>query len=68
MKSEWRDISTAPKDGTHVLLVNDRGSMWIGWWNSVFFREGPKRGAWTDGVWGLMDVTHWQPLPEPPHA
>ena len=65
MQSEWRDIATAPKDGTYVWL----------WW-PYWFTMGT-RGMWNHGRWHSEDVisdlvvqesgpTHWMPLPAPP--
>jgi hypothetical protein len=51
--TEWRDISTAPRDGTRVLIV---GGNWLA---AVI--------ASADGkLWG--QPTHWRPLPLPPPA
>ena len=69
----WRDISTAPRDGTPVLVSRDMGEPWgwvRGWsrwvdvrgiagWISQGFFEIP-------GNLGLGHPTHWQPLPPPP--
>lgn len=70
---DWQDISTAPKDGTRVILYQPDGQ-----WR----RRGPHRGAevatgyWhqpgnpeADGFWvagGAFRPTHWMPLPAPP--
>jgi hypothetical protein len=59
---EWRDISTAPKDGSRVLLWADK---WTG----------PAAGIWANS-WTvgydlppfLYEPSHWQPLPPPPKA
>jgi hypothetical protein len=59
---EWRDIETAPRDGTEILTFSDR----IGLGNMVLY--------WADGYWrekanglGLKyEPTHWQPLPPTP--
>lgn len=77
--SQWRDISTAPKDRTVVLLY--------GIWASEISRPVPKPttdiGFWNDGAsdhpgndwWELltgagyacwMRPSHWMPLPPPP--
>lgn len=59
--SEWRDIASAPKDGTAVLLLSPK---WrnpsVGWWLETF-------GGWHSfpGSYG-MKPTHWMPLPLPP--
>ena len=61
----WREIDTAPKDGTHVLLYFPDGEgAHEGWW------------AWTrpDRWWvantcyecEFGEPTRWMPLPEPP--
>jgi len=63
--SDWRDISTAPQDGTNILLYFPRlGStmgVTFGWWNDDV-------DAWQD--WStdfpFDGPTHWMPLPEGP--
>lgn len=70
--SDWQDISTAPKDGTEVLLFTRSD---IGpereYWEAIgephftkvqigFFEQ----GKWHQSVIG--GPTHWQPLPAPP--
>ena len=69
----WRPISTAPRDGTRVLLwcvhanaAYSDDPVAEGWAAAVL-------GAWIDhngGGWtwhGLCGrMTHWQPLPAPP--
>ena len=62
-KSEWRDIETAPKDGTIVLLSGefDYPGDWrikMGYW-AAYEKEWHLFG----GVW---KPTHWMPLPEAP--
>lgn len=64
----WRDISTAPRDGSKVLtwgcLHNDRGvdmgeqpSWQVSWWLDC---------GWYCLMWGSHEPTHWMPLPAPP--
>jgi hypothetical protein len=63
--SQWHPISTAPKDGTHILLywhsVSRRPV--VGWWSHTW-------GRWQAGNYfcGLVmgDPSHWMPLPAPP--
>lgn len=56
--SSWRDISTAPKDGTQVL-VWDEGAICMAGFNE-------DTGFWCD--YGNMEPapTLWMPLPSPP--
>jgi hypothetical protein len=58
--SEWQPIETAPKDGAWVMAYSeDEGPVFV---NNL-------GGDWyTDGNdhWPILDLTHWQPLPEPP--
>ena len=65
--SEWRDISTAPKDGFVSLWV-PRGDHDV---HDCWF---PKM-YWLDGEWVSLDgetvigesaATHWMPAPSPP--
>ncbi len=62
---EWMDISTAPKDGTHVLLLCvGRILPVVGKYVEDFFYK------WTPSEYGMrgfyIEPTHWQPLPSPP--
>lgn len=69
MMSDWQPIETAPKDGTVIILYNRRGIVAAGAWLNIdgfpweFFD-----GTTETNGWGAVSVTHWQPLPEPPHA
>ena len=63
----WFDISTAPKDGTFILVkVRDDAEHWGGRVFASRFLDDddvalfPGRGAGPD------DLTHWAPLPPPP--
>ena len=68
--SEWQDISTAPKDGTKVLVgrftagMADRsGIVAIDYWHS--------RNEHSFEGWGRFNAqywppTHWMPIPSPP--
>lgn len=62
-RMEWQPISTAPKDGDAVLVVEGEpsgdGSMFVGWYDRY-------SGEWTDGDKFSKAVTHWMPLPDPP--
>lgn len=59
---EWQDISTAPKDGSLVILCLFPHPGFIqcprkvgGWWNEKWNTFG--------GTW---QPTHWMPLPDAP--
>lgn len=66
--SEWKDIETAPKDGTHVLVADSGvvGEAFFERHDGLWYWSG---NHWTDahdGSLGLPGPTHWQPLPEAP--
>lgn len=75
LRDRWQPIETAPKDGTRILLVDERGGVFIGHWSdeATFGRFETKPG------WQIFDCeddfyswrrvpTHWRPLPAPPVA
>jgi hypothetical protein len=66
----WQPIETAPKDGTKVLLQpsDHREYPFIGHWGHVG-RYTTSPSMWLGHEYGAVrdcDLTHWQPLPEPP--
>lgn len=67
--SEWQDISTAPMDGSKVILAVKGGCV-VGHW--VEHRAYHHCWAWMVAPWPgcdfLMAVapTHWMPLPPAP--
>ena len=74
--SEWRDISTAPKDGTLVDLwcINhlrwDKAGQRVTSvsWGAVSDWMGNERQDWQHGHGEDFEPTHWMPLPAPPAA
>jgi hypothetical protein len=60
--SGWRDIATAPKDGTRVLLFNPGEPPYqcVGCW-----LNNTTGGGWVSSEWDV-EPSHWQPLPPPP--
>lgn len=67
----WQPIETAPKDGTNILLFNDKGNMATALWQGT----GPMEGWWLRGgnkpdyfFNGHRSPTHWMPLPAAPQG
>lgn len=59
-----QDISTAPKDGTSVIVCNGYGTRAIAYYSAV-------TGEWhysDSRDFEIVGVTHWMPLPNPPKA
>ena len=69
--TSWRDISTAPKDGTVFLAwgtLHERGESMCErpYWEVVFWLGGDA-GCWFSPASGRIDgLTKWRPLPPPP--
>ena len=69
----WRDISSAPKDGTMIIIYPIRrgGRRFPGeLFSSAAYWHQPgnpnSKGFWVPG-WALKQYpTHWMPQPEPP--
>jgi hypothetical protein len=65
-KGTWRNIKTAPKDGTEFLAYGDQG------FNVVRFGGTSDGPHYSEGFIGLegwhVEVTHWMPLPEEPNC
>lgn len=65
---QWRPIETAPKDGTWILGINNRGNQAViiwgltGWFHP--FSDGRPSSFWNGGCGSV--ATHWMPLPAPP--
>lgn len=68
--TEWQDISTAPRDGTRVLLLDDDGETILsGLWGRRFFAKNDSDWQWVmfeGDSETLCNPTHWMPLPQPP--
>ena len=73
--SEWKDISTAPKDGRRVLIYTSGvlPRVTVGFWQADIGRKTP-RPFWNSEAAQLHGVgwarasspTHWMDLPPPP--
>ncbi|WP_427916320.1 DUF551 domain-containing protein [Stenotrophomonas maltophilia] len=59
----WKPISSAPRDGTEVLLWDGSGQAVCHWdgkhWALIYT-------GWHAVDSQFDDPTHWMPLPEPP--
>jgi hypothetical protein len=68
----WQPINTAPKDGTHVLLISKVNTQWVGSWRLPRLGEPQNQSyyeyEWRDGGGRWSTPTHWRPLPNPPAA
>jgi hypothetical protein len=72
--SEWRDISTAPRDGTRILAIG--GGLGVASYDVEIVSYNEVVGAWNTPNFTLDDrddepdgycrPTLWQPLPAPP--
>ena len=65
----WKQIETAPKDGTEFLATDARTERF---YNVIYWEpEAPGGGRWgsVDGPTYSADAfTHWMPLPDQPTA
>ncbi len=65
----WQDISTAPKNGTEILVVKMGFIPAVAWWD--VHQEGwhhCQECQYSDESRTSWDLTHWMPLPSPPEA
>lgn len=62
---KWMPIKTAPKDGTHVLLLDDGWFCIAGYWDQSERGEGGQ--IWKDSQQHEMRFPkYWMPLPKAP--
>lgn len=72
-ESSWRSIETAPKDGTAILIGNERGA-WIAKYEPVYPSGYRPENPWFSLMLNHDHMrkgkpyapTHWMPLPAPP--
>lgn len=59
--SDWRDIATAPKDGTRVLLGHPE------WWESGSWAGDRNHGLWENDSADILipQPTHYMPIVGP---
>lgn len=63
--SDWRDIETAPKDGTRILVARNGIVFDTKWHKCITYRTGEPDEI-TQGWQCGAAPTHWMPLPAPP--
>ena len=70
----WKPITTAPRDGTHILVSVHEGSVWQMFWGVPVslqlggnVSEADKRWVTSVGCFPINGITtHWMPIPQPP--
>jgi hypothetical protein len=59
---DWQPISTAPKDGTHVLVSGPHAlPTTVHWFDGAWHLSVNQQGEFSAYVWG--EPTHWLALP-----
>jgi hypothetical protein len=70
MSDDWQDISTAPKDGTEVLIYQAGQHFGYDYAIGKFSArwDGDQEGGWCNrnSASRYNTPTHWMPLPSPP--
>lgn len=61
---EWRDIETAPRDGTEIIAMIGRKRVRLAW----YFKPSSRTEGWLDETGRSIKPTHWLPLPPAPGA
>ncbi len=67
MVSEWQDISTAPRDGTK-LLIWERGRIFAAWWEDEYVWAKGWIDDYNRSDTYTFEPSHWMPLPSPPEG
>lgn len=69
----WRDIGSAPKDGSNIIGTDGITSFIMWWLAGVLKNEKgdwrlreDEKTKWRDFRKMTVHPTHWMPLPEPP--
>ena len=63
----WQPISTAPKDGTRVMVwMDDKYASNRHAFAKLWFYEDGRLGGGAEGYNGDWGISHWMPLPPPP--
>jgi len=64
--SEWISVKDRPPPPMQTVILCIGGIVIPGWNESTQPEEDPSYCTW-EGQFGIEDVTHWMPLPEPPN-
>jgi hypothetical protein len=65
LQPQWRDIESAPRDHTEILLSNGEHVSSGAW----FTGEDDHEAQWMDWSGGMLpEPTHWMPIPPAPKA
>ena len=65
--AQWQPISTAPKDGTRVMVwMNDKYASNQHAFAKLWFYADGRLGGGAEGYSGDWSISHWMPLPPPP--
>ena len=64
--SEWRPISTAPKDGTKIIAYLEAENHCDEVWKIQWLEEEEGQAGWYDNYGGDFSPIYWMPLPDPP--
>jgi len=59
---EWRPIATAPLDGRRILVWTAKSGCALAYW----FATDDDYGWWSSDEQGVVQPTHWMPLPPAP--
>ena len=62
--SEWIRVEDRLPETDGPVLIFDAGQVWVG--NASVNKHGYATWIRCCGEWGCCNVTHWQPLPDPP--
>ena len=71
---QWRQIETAPKDGTDIMVYFELPDLSKDWMRSVFVYWSKREERWNysgraaSGYSKCYEPTHWKPLPPPPEG
>lgn len=59
--SGWCPIESAPKDGSKFIYLNSDQEVMVTYWHPLY-------KMWSVNITNDSNITHWQPLPDPPEA